>query len=306
MTFQEKEKNTNTFQKFDHQIGGHDRLLSVNDGFVVIKPCNDIEKEFYEHSVLHPDFAKWIPTYYGSLQLQGIQSTVTADITSNEQKTIEDFVQSVKEEISPQHVNVTGAICIKNLLFSFKKPCIMDLKLGTQLWGEDADEPKRQKMIQKAKITTSSSIGIRIVGFQVYQRSTDSYFNYTKEESYSATPDTVQSIFANFFTAEISNDHRRLIIKRFLSDLETFFKVLENQELRLYSSSLFFVYEGDSDALTEAIKKEQDELKEIKGIKMIDFAHSFFRKGIGKDEGALFGLRNTINYFKGLSIKENL
>ncbi|CAG8551411.1 7290_t:CDS:2 [Funneliformis mosseae] len=257
------------------------------------------------YRVLHPDFAEWIPKYYGSLQLQGVQSSVTTDIASNEQKTIENFVQSVKKEISSQHANVTGAVCIENLLSSFKKPCIMDLKLGTQLWGEDADDSKRQKMIQKANKTTSGSIGIRIVGFQVYQRSTDSYINFTKEDSYKVTPDTVQSILSKFFTAEISNDHRRLIIERFLSDLESYLKVLENQEVRLISSSLFFVYEGDSDALTEAIKKEQDELKEIKVDDINnDFAHSFFRNGIGKDEGVLFGLRNTINYFKGLSIEE--
>ena len=132
--------------------------------------------------------------------------------------------------------------------------------------------------------------------------------------------------------AEISIDHRRLIIERFLSDLESFFKVLEKTDIRLYSSSLLFVYEGDSDALTEALKKEQDELKESKidntnlddddddddddededddeddedifkitDLKMIDFAHSFFRKGVGKDERALFGLKNTIDYLKQL------
>jgi len=43
----------------------------------------------------------------------------------------------------------------------------MDLKLGTQLWGEDADEAKRQRMTKKSRETTSSALGVRIVAYQV-------------------------------------------------------------------------------------------------------------------------------------------
>jgi 1D-myo-inositol-tetrakisphosphate 5-kinase/inositol-polyphosphate multikinase len=43
----------------------------------------------------------------------------------------------------------------------------MDVKLGTQLWGEDADETKRQRMTKRSKETTSGSLGIRVVAFQV-------------------------------------------------------------------------------------------------------------------------------------------
>lgn len=94
-----------TFQKFDRQIGGHDRLLSVNDGFLIVKPCNSIEKIFYENSVLYPDFAEWIPKYYGSLQLQGVQS---------ESNNLETIAQNVREEISSQQANVTG---VDDILF---------------------------------------------------------------------------------------------------------------------------------------------------------------------------------------------
>jgi len=41
------------------------------------------------------------------------------------------------------------------------------LKLGTQLWGEDADEAKRQKMIKKAKETTAGSLGFQLIAYQV-------------------------------------------------------------------------------------------------------------------------------------------
>ena len=98
-----------TFQKFDRQIGGHDRLLSVNDGFLIIKPCNNIERDFYENSVLYPDFAEWIPKYYGNLELQGVQSA--AATIGNNAETIAGNVfdaQTVRESISSQHANISG------------------------------------------------------------------------------------------------------------------------------------------------------------------------------------------------------
>ncbi|RIA86563.1 hypothetical protein C1645_779421 [Glomus cerebriforme] len=168
-----------TLKKFDRQIGGHDRLLSVEDGFLIIKPCNDIEKEFYENSVLYPDFAQWIPKYYGSLQLQGVHSA-----SNNLEIAASDIIaQNFGGESSSQCTNVTEvddkAICIENLLYKFKKPCIMDLKLGTQLWGEDADEAKRQRMTKRAKETTSGSLGIRLTAYQVNKV----YFFFLKENT---------------------------------------------------------------------------------------------------------------------------
>ena len=56
---------------------------------------------------------------------------------------------------------------MENLLYGFKKPCAMDVKLGTQLWGEDADEAKRQKMIKKANVSTSSSLGFQLTAYKV-------------------------------------------------------------------------------------------------------------------------------------------
>ncbi|RGB38254.1 inositol polyphosphate kinase-domain-containing protein [Rhizophagus diaphanus] len=332
-----------TFQKFDRQIGGHDKLLSVNDGFLIVKPCNSIEKTFYENSVLYPDFAEWIPKYYGSLQLQGVQS---------ESNNLETIAQNVREGISSQQANVTEVddILFINLIYKFKKPCIMDLKLGTQLWGEDADEAKRQRMTKKSLESTSSSLGIRIVAFQVYRKSSDSFFNFTREDGYKSTAKSIVSDLAEFFTSEIPIDHRRIVIERFINDLESSLRVLEKQEIRLIGASLFFVYEGDPDTFAEALNKEQEQNHETKiynngyteeeieedieeeegeeekeeeieeeeddtdsdyedtykitDLKVIDFAHSFFREGIGKDEGVLLGLNNTVKYFKQILNEE--
>jgi len=49
----------------------------------------------------------------------------------------------------------------------FRKPNILDIKLGTLLYDEDAPPEKRAKMEAKTRNTTSGEVGIRLTGFQV-------------------------------------------------------------------------------------------------------------------------------------------
>lgn len=47
----------------------------------------------------------------------------------------------------------------------------MDLKMGSLLYDEDATKEKRERMIQHSLNTTSSSLGLRISGLKVNDRS---------------------------------------------------------------------------------------------------------------------------------------
>lgn len=44
---------------------------------------------------------------------------------------------------------------IENLISGFNRACLMDLKLGTQLYGTDATEEKKLKMVLKAQVSGS-------------------------------------------------------------------------------------------------------------------------------------------------------
>jgi inositol-polyphosphate multikinase len=50
------------------------------------------------------------------------------------------------------------------------KPNILDIKLGTRLYDDEASEEKRARMIKKAEETTSFETGVRLTGFQVSKR----------------------------------------------------------------------------------------------------------------------------------------
>lgn len=53
------------------------------------------------------------------------------------------------------------------MLHGFTRPCVLDLKLGTRLYDDDATPEKREKMQKNAKGTTSEELGIRISGMKV-------------------------------------------------------------------------------------------------------------------------------------------
>ena len=56
---------------------------------------------------------------------------------------------------------------MRDLTAPYRKPCVMDLKIGTRQHGDDASHAKRLHQIEKCNITTSSRLGLRICGHQV-------------------------------------------------------------------------------------------------------------------------------------------
>lgn len=59
------------------------------------------------------------------------------------------------------------SIVLENLSNTFSKPNILDVKLGTVLYDDDAPPEKKERMINAAKATTSFETGVRLTGFQV-------------------------------------------------------------------------------------------------------------------------------------------
>lgn len=58
-------------------------------------------------------------------------------------------------------------ILLENVAAKFKFPCILDLKMGTRQHGDDAPEAKKTSQMKKCATTTSSAVGLRLIGMQV-------------------------------------------------------------------------------------------------------------------------------------------
>lgn len=136
-------------------------------GSFIAKPCTPEEVAFYESSALHPEFREFIPTYIGTLtsadqqQFSAIEAAqqsgaivlpgsdysstsgtpgATAPAqpsaaTPGSASTAQDlpWVPSNGKKLE------TGiSIVLENVASGFKRPNVLDVKLGARLWADDA------------------------------------------------------------------------------------------------------------------------------------------------------------------------
>ncbi|KAF8826412.1 hypothetical protein HHX47_DHR5000035 [Lentinula edodes] len=201
------------------QVGGHPNSIQLTeDGSLLIKPALPLEHEFYtlmaqaramdsmglaggegdgvgneralNERTLHglknlKRLSRFVPEFYGTLREESIDvETLNAD-----SKDIGDggigammFKDTSNAMVDAVALNKSSRqhLVLSNLLHSFTKPNVLDLKLGTVLYDEldlECSEAKKARMIKTARETTSGVCGIRITGFQVHPQPSASPVN---------------------------------------------------------------------------------------------------------------------------------
>ncbi|CAZ79800.1 unnamed protein product [Tuber melanosporum] len=275
-------------QAFNFAAAGHDGVLSDESGALVIKPCTAREVAFYTSASEHPKFQKWMPTFFGTLELSGSEPAA-GPVTSNR----------------------NTSIVLQSLTYGFCKPCVMDIKLGAQLWDDEAPQEKRDRLDAVSNATTSSSLGLRIAGMKVWKgEAAGGYKVFDKHYGRTFTAENCSQAIEEYLSADISEEQKKLIVGRFLRKVTEVREMLEEQESRMYSASFLFVYEGDREVLGTALEEEEEnakkppkgedddseedeKAKKVEELKLIDFAHANWTPGKGPDENALQGVRST-------------
>ena len=188
--------------------------------------------------------------------------------------------ENKKPEAKTGPIKTDRAITLLNASYGFKKPNIMDTKMGQQLWSKNASQEKRERFDKITESTTHKNYGFRVAGMQVYKGTHPKYATSDGHEELSPNvsgPNEEGFMIYNKFwgrddvndsnlaeslklyifneAAGIDEETGKLVAGLFASDLRRVEEVLQKEESRMYSSSLLFVFEGDGPALRAAIEE---------------------------------------------------
>ncbi|WYZ37112.1 hypothetical protein EsH8_II_000618 [Colletotrichum jinshuiense] len=238
-----------------------------------------------------------------------------------------------KEAQTQRDSRVEYFLLLEDLTAGMKRPCIMDLKMGTRQYGVEAT-PKKQKSQQgKCARTTSRELGVRVCGLQVWDVKSQSY---VFKDKYFGRDLKAGQEFQDALTRFLYDgvDYSSILrhiptILQKLDQLESIVQGLDGY--RFYAASLLMFYDGDTtnegneydtvvdDSTTDfatdteetSALREKRKQKKKRGIdfKIADFANSLTKGDLAEgkpcppqhpnepDRGFLRGLRTLRKYF---------
>jgi inositol-hexakisphosphate kinase len=155
-------------------------------------------------------------------------------------------------------------LVLEDLTSQYKQPCVLDLKLGTRQHGLNETAEKIKSKTAKVKNSTSSSLGLRVCGMQVYHPGDkeflfrDKYFGRSIDAGafeenlldflYNggvSVADASANSESSAATQKRRGFFREDLVPLLVERLEAFKKVVGLQtQYRFYSSSLLLLYEG--------------------------------------------------------------
>lgn len=299
---------------YNSAAAGHEGISTSADGSLLIKPCTQAEIDFYESAKDHPAFQAHMPTYMGSLSLGDSEIQAKAGILQTQQNDTTEPTFSAPARSSTLHrrgdsghivsdpkihrsatkewtpsggakLTSSLSIVLSNATAGFRKPNVIDLKLGARLWDDDAPIAKRNKLDEVSNTSTSGSLGFRVAGMKVYvgdnvsdnilrEVNTDIADGYKTFNKFYGRESINEKNIAEAFEAFLSSLaldtvrtqaedpelrkrkqmlKRKLLIERLHREVSSMEYVIENEESRMYSASILMVYEGDPTAIDEVI-----------------------------------------------------
>jgi len=245
------------FKTYCSLFGPRVRNEETND----LQPCCDEAKVEVETKLLHR-LEPFTARYFGTLEY-------------NQSPTFECQKVIVETNPIPFGIKSNSYILLNNVTKNFSKPCVLDIKLGTKTFEQDASEEK--KLYELKKYPSQSDFGLRLTAMRIYDPSNAKagecgYVYYPKQfgRSLGTRESLKQALLVFLGGANLPQDvraNRSAAIQRILSRLKMIKGWLrDNKSFAFYGSSILVIYEG------EILRNEVNGVElDMASAKMIDF-----------------------------------
>ncbi len=322
------------FKPFQYQLSGHTPILSfsTNDG-KLYKPFILEEALFYQRlSIDFPELISYLPTYYGVRCINHNNVIIYNNTLNNINKTMKNTKNTKKNTKINVNTNkgdswaffcfnkkfqkegLHNYIVLKDLTCDFNFPIILELKLGTRQHGINESPEKIQRKMERCSRSTSKKLGVRVAGMMIHRDHDHPKLVINKYDGLQLNNETFFNCLVTYFTNN-NNQILKDIIQKFIIKLIELKNILEKKKsLSLYSSSLLFIYESESNSnssndgnqnnnnkINKINEKKQGQNIELK---MIDFArYTYFDNELDiKEQSSEYikGINTIIEYFNKL------
>ena len=261
---------------FVNQVAGHQGLSHEGGAILVPEPGKIAkpvgrgyfagEDQFYRAIGSYPALASFCPAYFGTRTFGGRDFVILEDITHG-----------------------------------MKRPCVVDIKLGTCTVAPDAPWTKRITHLAKDRATTTRSLGLRLIGAQTATAAEDGApvrlgKPWGKALRQQDMPDALRTCFS------ADGALCRAALLEFVPRLQQLARVLEDSpRWQLVSSSLLFAFEPPPPSAAPATPAAPaaEPRPGWHYMRVIDFAHAYPLRS-ARDSGYLYGLHNLIHLMRSL------